>query len=68
MKTMFLKFLLFFAKWRRETTTDGLFEYAVFYKTLFGKRHLVQVVQLPPQHFNCRCVVIPAEEMHTVEE
>jgi hypothetical protein len=44
-------FLLYFKDKKYERTTDGLWEFQVVYKMLFGRKYILEINPLPP----CRC-------------
>jgi len=52
------RFLLLFCRKRYSIDSDGIFRTVHIHKRLFGKVYILGTCQLPPQHFNCRCVVI----------
>lgn len=53
----YIKFLLFFIK--TKYYTDKFECVQIEYKDLFGIRYILKQYQIPPNHPNCRCVIIP---------
>jgi hypothetical protein len=60
----YIRFLLFFKRpqYSFDTETLALFATKITYKRLFGAAYVLkrEIVILPPQHYNCRCVLEPA--------
>ena len=56
----YIKFLLFFCKIECRTTHDRMgADYNIIFKRLFNKVYIIDIVQIPPKHFNCRCQILP---------
>jgi len=56
MKKFLIKFLLLFKPKKYRLTRDGFF--TIVYKQLFGREYFLKKIRLPPEHPNCRCVII----------
>lgn len=55
---LLLKLLLKFKRRQYKIICEGLYEVQVTYKILFNKKFILKKVEIPPQHFNCRCKVV----------
>ena len=51
------KIILFFTKERRRKIS-GLIDYILVYKTLGKNYFFITKIYLPPEHINCRCVLV----------
>ena len=51
----YVRLLLFFRPIQMERSTDGLWVWMVWYKTLRGKRYVHAIYPEPVEHYNCRC-------------
>lgn len=54
------RIILAFRQKQYRTETRGVLRIRVSYKVLFGREFEISRWVLPPQHFNCRSVMLPS--------